>query len=223
MIICYLIRTEMKDECNLMNLSTKYLIKTFSKPLIGSNVLSLQEDLNFVSLLFMRINCINSFKLLYRGSEHNFSASKFHELCDDHAKTCCIIQSDWGNIFGGYTSCPWSKSYNHKSDPTAFIFLIRSLDKEQEEICPIIYECLDETKAVYHHPENGPSFGAYGLDITIMDNCADSNKNINFTSNIFKYPLNNRIKPICGGIPKKTYFNICNYFTVIEYEIFQIK
>ena len=49
-----------------------------------------------------------SWKLLYRASEHNYSAKFFHECCDKTiGPTLVVIKSSEGWIFGGYTTQPW--------------------------------------------------------------------------------------------------------------------
>ena len=52
-------------------------------------------------------------KLLYRASEHRYTASSFHECCDDKGPTLIVIKSSVGwfsqsTIFGGYTTQSWS-------------------------------------------------------------------------------------------------------------------
>ena len=46
-------------------------------------------------------------KLLYRASEHQYSAESFHEYCDNKGSTLIIIKSNGGWIFGGYTTKSW--------------------------------------------------------------------------------------------------------------------
>ena len=48
-------------------------------------------------------------KLIYRASEHGYSAKSFHECCDNvNGPTLVIIKSSGGWIFGGYTTQSWS-------------------------------------------------------------------------------------------------------------------
>ncbi len=47
-------------------------------------------------------------KLFYRSSEHDYTASSFHEYCDDKKPTLVVIKSSGGWIFGGYTTQSWS-------------------------------------------------------------------------------------------------------------------
>ena len=46
-------------------------------------------------------------KLLYRASEHDYTAESFHEYCDDKGPTLVMIKSTEGWIFGGYTTESW--------------------------------------------------------------------------------------------------------------------
>ena len=47
-------------------------------------------------------------KLIYRASEHGYTAKSFHNYCDDKGPTLIIIKSSEGWIFGGYTTQSWS-------------------------------------------------------------------------------------------------------------------
>ena len=47
-------------------------------------------------------------KLLYRASEHGYTAKSFHDYCDDKGPTLIIIKRSEGWIFGGYTTQSWS-------------------------------------------------------------------------------------------------------------------
>ena len=48
-------------------------------------------------------------KLLYRASEHGYTAKSFHEYCDNvRGPTLIVIKSSRGWIFGGYTTQSWS-------------------------------------------------------------------------------------------------------------------
>ena len=47
------------------------------------------------------------FKPIYAGSKHNFSAAKFHELCDNIGPLCTVVKSEHDHIFGFYVQAPW--------------------------------------------------------------------------------------------------------------------
>ena len=47
-------------------------------------------------------------RLIYRASEHGYTARSFHECCNDKEPTLVVIKSSGGWIFGGYTTQSWS-------------------------------------------------------------------------------------------------------------------
>ena len=53
-------------------------------------------------------------KLLYRASEHGYTAESFHECCDNKGPTLVIIKSSEGWIFGGYTTQSWKFCRKHR-------------------------------------------------------------------------------------------------------------
>ena len=53
---------------------------------------------------FLLENTDYGMKLLYRASEHGYTAKFFHNYCDDKGPTLIIIKSSEGWIFGGYTT-----------------------------------------------------------------------------------------------------------------------
>ena len=69
--------------------------------------LTFEEDRRFHELLLSKLgkNLIQKqFKLLFTASEHGHLASEYHKFCDGHAPTITIIKSNFGNIFGEFTS-----------------------------------------------------------------------------------------------------------------------
>ncbi len=46
-------------------------------------------------------------KMIYRASEDLFTRKSFDEHCLNKGPTLTVIQSDKGNIFGGYISQSW--------------------------------------------------------------------------------------------------------------------
>lgn len=43
-------------------------------------------------------------KMIYRGSEHEFTRNSWDQYCLNKGPTLSVIQSENGRIFGGYTS-----------------------------------------------------------------------------------------------------------------------
>eukprot|EP00347_Sterkiella_histriomuscorum_P018368 403345770 len=111
--------------------------------------------------LIYKGNFKQKFKLLFKGTTHGFTASKFHELCDNKGPTVCFIINDFGYVFGGYSSIPWTSVWGPKSDKNAFVF---SLTQKS-----IFKQYQNEKHAVWHHKDFMCAFGY--KDIYITNNC----------------------------------------------------
>eukprot|EP01084_Bolivina_argentea_P107765 192649_1 len=227
-IVWHFIRTVYENHTDgyIVPIALKYLITAFSKHIIDSNILTISEDMQFIQLLQSQLSNIVSinFKLLFRASEHNYSASKFHKLCDNHRPTLTIIKNEFNHIFGGYSSIKWSSNNTSNEDTNSFLFLIRS--NCILENCPLLFPCINTKNAIIHISNYGPTFGG-GYDINIVDKCNINkcccydteqygnshalSRNNNFVlSNSYEYSGNQ----LCGGND-----NIDGYyhFKVIEY------
>ena len=103
-------------------------------------------------------------QMLYRATRDGFSAANFHSKCDGHSNTLTIIKSTNGNVFGGFTTLPWSQITNYANDSQAFIFsLINNFGE------PMKFDCKVPKSAIYFNSAYGPTFGG-GNDIYISDN-----------------------------------------------------
>ena len=206
-------------------LALKYLTYQFSKKIIGSELLTNKQDLNFFELLSTKLPSIRKFNFLFRASDHNYSAKKFHDHCDGKPGTITIIKSNWGNIFGGYTSKSWHGNYYcYVRDENAFLFLIESKCESVQHKCPLLLELADDDAdyAIHCADNCGPIFGA-GYDIAITDNC---NKQVDIEAGHW-YANSCRqlsydtpeVSSICGGnvTHEQRYL-----LQVMDYELFQI-
>jgi hypothetical protein len=99
------------------------------------------------------------FNLLYKGSTDGDSAADFHSKCDDAEKTLVIVEDNYGNRFGGFTTQDWGGQYMQKKDDDAFIF---SIDKNKT------YDIIPGQNAIGCYPNFGPVF--FGCQIRIYDN-----------------------------------------------------
>ena len=63
------------------------------------------------------------FKLLFRASENNFSASKFHQVCDGKRNTLVLAETEYGKIVGGFNPFPWGSQGNYNRDNARETFL----------------------------------------------------------------------------------------------------
>ncbi len=90
-----------KDNSIRLKMS-RYCLKNPSEFLPNTHLVNKQYD----SYLREWIGNHN-WKLIYRASEHGYTAESFHECCDDKGPTLIVIKSDGGWIFGGYTTQSW--------------------------------------------------------------------------------------------------------------------
>lgn len=224
-------------------IALKYLMLKFSNKIIGCKLLTMKEDLNFFKALSTKLPSIIRFNLLFRASDHKYSAAKFHKYCNDKGATISIIKSNYGSIFGGYTSKSWTWNDHYVKDKDAFLFLIKSNEKLAELGCPLLLELeKNQTKNVigcYHN--HGPIFGER-RDVCIGDKC---NRTVTKESDSImvswgqlapEWPsngtycrqrLNNSLPSnvnICGGnVQNAGIGNKIVYFKVVDYEVFQLK
>jgi hypothetical protein len=109
-----------------------------------------------------------SAKLLYRASENNFKAHKFHEKCDDIHHTLTLCETVHGKVIGGYTPLVWNKSRQKLKDDSGSSFIF-SLSNNHKFV-------LDKSKdAIYQTSGDGPVFGNDSPDFYICDSANTSN------------------------------------------------
>ncbi|CDW77767.1 UNKNOWN [Stylonychia lemnae] len=75
-------------------------------------------------------------KLLYKATRDGFQPADFHRLCDNQGPTVSFIQSEHGEVFGGYTSVSWTSENKYSKDSEAFVFSLtkNTLHKQYQNI-----------------------------------------------------------------------------------------
>ena len=120
----------------------------------------------------------SEWKLLYRGSRDGYKMKGCHQRCYSRSNVVLIVESTQGNVFGGFTQVGWdmnAKTDEYRSDPNAFLFLIRSKSHDHKhEIFKIKDDCHDE--ALFHFKPLAEwgglfAFGRYGHDLGISQDC----------------------------------------------------
>ena len=172
-----------------------------------------EKHFNYLASL-LNFNSINELTtklhLLYRGSEHNFDSSSFHQLCDGKGKTLVIVRAKTTkNLFGGYSTTAWH-SNSYSPAPGSFLF---SLDKETKHT---IYQ--NEGNAIRGHPSYGPTFGG-GSDLYLSHNCHTNTNSYTQFGHTYSLPPNISY----NTIESKSYLSGSNgNFSVEEYEVFLV-
>ena len=114
--------------------------------------------------------------LVYRASDHGYTASAFHSYCDGIAPLFIVMRaSNTGYIFTAYTCVPFTSSGGYKYAPAGQNWLNRLL--------PAGYQTTKWTNTAQTNAENtsiydissyGPTFGG-GHDLLIGDNFGSEN------------------------------------------------
>eukprot|EP01022_Parablepharisma_sp_SALTPOND_P012382 TRINITY_DN1589_c0_g1_i1.p1 TRINITY_DN1589_c0_g1~~TRINITY_DN1589_c0_g1_i1.p1 ORF type:complete len:596 (-),score=52.56 TRINITY_DN1589_c0_g1_i1:302-2089(-) len=143
--------------------------------------------------------------LLYRGSVDGYRAANFHSLCNGHAPTVSVIQSNAGYLFGGYTTQAWSSRGGYGADAGAFVY---SLTRKYKASVSPSYT----GNAIYDHSGRGPSYGP--STIHISDNCNQSGSSSQFSDGYYLHPYTGY------GL---YYLSGNNSFIVHDIEVFEVK
>ncbi|KAK8791100.1 hypothetical protein WA158_005731 [Blastocystis sp. Blastoise] len=199
-----------------IDLPTSYCISNKTN-FIDSSILN--GNSTYIYTLNSWVGKGNEWNLLFRASEHEYSASEFHQYCDDKGPTMTIIKhighDNKINIFGGYTNQSW-KSNNDKpmkTDDGAFLYTLNN----EHDIPPTLYMVNDKYNAIFCKDTYGPSF----IDFLIGDFYNNSLRGlINSKTNCYSFiktPLNRSLFINTKG-PKED-----NDFIISEYEVYSLK
>lgn len=93
-----------------------------------------------------------SWKLIYRASQHAFSAASFHKICDGIAPLFVVALGHRGEISGGFTDVAWTQSNRNGSyihSEKAFLFTLNPNGTD----APLRFDILKKPYAICYHPE----------------------------------------------------------------------
>jgi hypothetical protein len=142
--------------------------------------------------------------LLWQGSRDGFTAQMFHRLCDGQAPTLMVIESAKDQVFGGFTSIPWTsdRAGVWVADQSAFVFSLTRKTKHATQNNP---------RSVYHEGKVGPIFGA--SDIWVFDKCHEKDSCSSYPGSTYQLPPSaDRDSYLAGSL----------YFSTKEIEIFSV-
>eukprot|EP00347_Sterkiella_histriomuscorum_P002560 403367677 len=111
------------------------------------------------------------FELKYKASHDGFSQKALIQSMQSHTNgsTLVFIQSDQGQVFGGYLSRPWPKGIGKFKDEKAFIFNLtkKTIHRQLSQISRKNFQ-VNINYAFEHKPFQ---LFAFGDDIRIFENC----------------------------------------------------
>ena len=184
---------------------------------LDSVILTDYEDIDaFRSLLSPRfISILNTqnfeLKLLYRNSRDGNSSDSFHKHCNGHLNTLTLVQSNYGNIFGGFTTRDWGARSAWTEDDLAFLFRIKSKFNHP----PKIFENkVKDDGAIYVSAQFGPMWGV-GYDLFLQYRTSMPHSNLGVT-------YEGEGNELCGGDVERT-DKEDHKFDLIEYEVFAVE
>ena len=147
-------------------------IAEFGHILLESALLTAEEESYLIEMIESQRqteyfqNC--DWKLLCRGSRDGKTPTAFHDACDGHKYTVCLMDvEETGWICGGYASTEW-KSTDHSQrakDDDAFLFVIRPKGKrhvfhrQRDKAGNLLWDDCGVT----HYKRDGFNFGAHIL------------------------------------------------------------
>ena len=131
---------------------------------LDSNILNETDKIDLYLKKIYEWCGYNHMELIYRGSRDGSTAKDFHNKCDNQAPTLCLYKNSKGNIFGGFTTIPWSSTEGdtHFPDKDSFIFTLTNI----YNIEPTKFPNQDIKNGVRHNKNEGATFGS-GPDIAV--------------------------------------------------------
>ena len=204
-------------ESNL-NIENENLTENNKEKILSSrekyNLIGIESDIfhskDEVSLItkFITSEYKISYKLLYKGSQNNFDAVKFHINYDEYVPTLILIETFDNFRFGGFSDKIWKGNNVYKESKNCFLFSLNFKEKFN------IKES-DKMFAIYCKQDE---FFGFGKDVRIINQC-------NKYKNVCNFPVNYEGTKNNNLINKGINPLIGNYknFGVKEIEVFLVK
>ena len=171
------------------------------------------QEIEFIENIFLPKH-IQKLTLLYRASQNQFSAKKFHDHCDSKGPNLTLIKSKTGRVFGAFSTTSWMHEENghYYSASGSFLFSVHGQKK---------FDLLNQfdSYSIYSYFQYGPTFGS-GYDIYLSDCCDRNSASYSNLGSSFKV---DRKMFERNSWEARSYLANSYYFSVEEYEVFSIE
>jgi hypothetical protein len=142
-------------------------------------------------------------KLLYKARRDGWSASTFHNMCDNRGGTITIAYINDGRYIGAFNPNSWTSSNNYQGNPNAFLF-----DSTNQKYTSAYSTWGPGNYEIYSGAGYLPTFGG-GHDFYI------SSGSQNLQNNAYTFVNSSRQAPLGNGFQQNK-----NY-TLIDLEVYQ--
>lgn len=158
----------------------------------------------------------------FTASEDGFDSNSFYSYCSGLSPSILVIKSNWGSIFGAFTSIPWQIDAGYSLSNNTFLF---SLTNDR------IFEIKerDLEYAVYHGGRGARDldsdlifyFGA-AAGLLLYDNCDQRDDNFAYGGHKCGYHIESG-NLLCGGNQRNSDYSDKFEFRVQNYELFSVE
>jgi hypothetical protein len=177
---------------------------------------SLLGSLTFEQKEFVRysLGSPKELQLLFRASEHDFSAAAFHARCDGTPDTLTLLRTEHGRTLAAYSHYQWnqvSNDYVNDKERRAWLLQLDLLQKMVPQ---------SDSSLIYCNSSYGPTFGG-GHDLYIADSCHANNSYTDFPGS---YNREDGSKYTRGQESYTAFTGATGgyFFKVREYEVFRV-
>eukprot|EP01080_Neovahlkampfia_damariscottae_P003694 gene3694-6508_t len=154
-------------------------------------------------------------KLVYRATKDGWDANDFREKTHEQGPSIVIMQSEMGNIFGGYNCNSWSKTKSgYEFDQRMFLFSIKRTNEESPVIAKLEGPHHSNTYGCYNSTGYGPTWGG-GHDLYICSN--PNTTNSNYSNFGYAFTCNNLVY---GSTEANNFLAGSYNFKLTEMEVF---
>ena len=124
-----------------------------------------------------------------------------------------MIQSNYGNVFGGFTTTDWGGNSCFKKDDLAFLYLVKS----KFDHPPKIYNNkVKDDKAIRVSPSLGPTWGN-AFDLSIQNDGVKPYSALGWNDR-----YEGKGNELCGGDVHRAHASVYS-FELIDYEVFVVE
>jgi hypothetical protein len=130
--------------------------------MVNSKCITNNEERKFLLKIFGYKELVTS--LLFRGSDHGWTAKAFHLKCDHKSSLICLYKVKKGDCIGGFTSSHWDSTTKPVDDRDAMLFNLTSCRHFPSQKYGNEIRCSREIGPTFGNDELGAYFEPFNGD-----------------------------------------------------------